>query len=256
MGSEPIALEISGEVTLDVYTEEMRQWHLMLEALAEEVSTSAPVRFVIVGLRAGSALAMVHAESDDEAALTELSRGYAAIGQALRSRSPIPFRSERIARAAQALIQPIGRNITAIRFETAEEDVTITSEHDAGGEPAIPLRSLKAYGSVTGRIRTLSSRNRLTFTLYDLVFDRAVTCYLRKGQEDLVRDKWDRRAMVDGLITRDPETGRPTTIRNIRDIVVQPEAGLGDFRRARGVIPFDPNAEPIGDMLRRLRDAW
>lgn len=257
MASEPLTIELSGEVSLAVFAEEMRHWRTLLESLAAEVSTAAPVSFVIAGLYAGSALAMVQAESEDENALAELARSYTAIGRALRSRDPIPFGSERLGRAARDLVKPIGRGVTAIRFETAADDVTITGQV-AGlhGQRTELLRSLKAYGSVTGRIQTLTSRRGLAFTIFDSLFDRAVNCYLDKGQEDLIRDKWDRRATVYGLIARDPLSGRPVTIRRIADVVLEPEVSTANFRSARGVIPFSPEAEPIGETLRRLRDAW
>jgi hypothetical protein len=258
MANEPFTIELSGDVSLAVFADEMHDWNTVLILLAEEVSTAAPVSYIIAGLNAGSAVATVLAECEDEEALTEIRHRFEVTGRALQSGTPIPFGSERYRRAALKLISPIGKGVTAIRFETAAEDITITARVTGRrGHHAQPFsRSLKAHGSVTGRIQTLTSRRGLAFTLFESHFDRAVHCYLDQGQEDLIRDKWDRRATVFGLITRDPLNGWPVTIRQIRAIVLEQEPSTADFRTARGVIPYSPEAEPIGDTLRRLRDAW
>ena len=86
-----------------------------------------------------------------------------------------------------------------------------------------------AYGGVTGRIQTLSSRGGLRFTLFDTLFDRAVSCYLAEGQEELMRDVWGRMAVVEGLVTRDRATGRPQVIRSVRGVtVVRGATGVRD----------------------------
>ena len=114
---------------------------------------------------------------------------------------------------------------------------------------------LSAFGAIEGRIETLSKRKGLRFVLYDTVHDRAVACYLREGQEELMRGGWGRRAIVEGLITRDAVTGLPASIRQVSHIEFLPETSQGSYRNARGVIPFGPEDPSPEDLIRRLRDA-
>ena len=49
--------------------------------------------------------------------------------------------------------------------------------------------------------------------MYDELFDSAVSSYLGEEHEDMMRDAWGKRLIVEGWIRRDPETGRPVTVR-------------------------------------------
>jgi hypothetical protein len=136
-----------------------------------------------------------------------------------------------------------------VRFETAEAEATV--------EVVAPTKSATPYpqtfGAVEGRIQTLSSRGGLRFTLYDTLHDKAVSCYLTEGFEDQMRDAWGRRAVVEGRVTRHPETGRPLAIRGITAVEVLPEVARHAYRDLRGLSPRESlSAE---DAIRRLRDA-
>jgi hypothetical protein len=112
-----------------------------------------------------------------------------------------------------------------------------------------------AFGAVEGRVQTLSSRGGLRFTLYDSLHDRAVSCYLAEGHEDIMRDAWGRLAVVQGLVKRDPRTGRPVTIREVRSVELLGERSPHDYKRARAAIPLPEGARRAEDVIRQLRDA-
>jgi hypothetical protein len=80
--------------------------------------------------------------------------------------------------------------------------------------------------------------------------DRAVSCYLLENQE---REAWGKRAIVEGLVTRDADTGRPTTIRGVSKVHLLSDAP-GNYLDARGIVPV-PDGSPLPeDIIRRLRD--
>ncbi len=251
MAGETVTLALNGEVPLDVFADEVRHWTALLGALAKEVHPNTNIEWFIEDLQPGSATTTARGESEAPEAVHLVVRAYADVGQALR-RHKEPLYSPLVRRHAQAIVKHIGANVTSIRFETPEEDITITSQAQEIARPD-PLR---AYGTVAGRIQTLSSRKRLGFTLYDSLFDKAVNCYLRAGQEQLIRDKWDRRAVVEGMISRDPDSGRPVAVRNITDIMPLPEGQRGDYRDAEGMLASVPGEEPAEVIIGRLRDAW
>lgn len=189
--------------------------------------------------------------TDDAKSISPILRAYAGIARDLQNLQE-PAYSPKIRKHAHAIVQQIGANITSIRFETSDDEVTITA-HRQNGTPSVPL---KAFGTVGGRVQTLSSRYRLGFTLYDSLFDRAVHCYLKAGQQHLITDKWDKRVVVEGMISRDPDSGRPTAIRDIIDVLTIAEHEHGDYRDAAGLFPLEPGEESGMVTLRRLRDEW
>ena len=251
MPSNTITLALTGDVPLDVFADEMQHWSGLIRALSSELDPAANIEWVIVDLQPGSAQLTARGEAHEPDAVERVVRAYATVGRALEQGGQIPF-SPQVRRHAQAIVRHLNDKVTAIRFETPEDDFTIMAQASSQARPAY----LQAYGTVTGKVQTLSSRRRLSFTLYDALFDKAVNCYLKEGQEDLVRDKWDRYAIVEGRVSRDPMTGRPVAVRDITDVQLLPIIGHGDYREARGVIPWSDDGEKPEEVIRRLRDDW
>ena len=118
------------------------------------------------------------------------------------------------------------------------------------------VRFAPYYGGVEGRVQTLTSRGSLRFTLYDLFYDRAVSCYLSEGREDLMRDAWGRYVLVEGMVYRDPVGGRPTSVRRVTGdtILTEPEPGRS-YVDARGALRQDASGLSPEEAIRRVRDA-
>jgi hypothetical protein len=94
----------------------------------------------------------------------------------------------------------------------------------------------------------------LRFTVYDLLYDKAIGCYITEGKEELLRNTWGKLAVIEGLITRDPVNGRPLTIRQVSNIAILPDpCGGREYEEARGAVPLLTGISPE-DSIRRLRD--
>ena len=72
---------------------------------------------------------------------------------------------------------------------------------------------------------------------------------------DTMRDLWDRRAIVEGIVIRDRRTGHPIHVSNVERIIPAPQWAPGAFLRARGVLEVPGDAAPPEATIRRLRDA-
>jgi hypothetical protein len=145
--------------------------------------------------------------------------------------------------------------VEALRFENAETEIIVRQAPTPAATPQpTVLVAQHAYGAVTGRVQTLSSRSRLRFTLYDLLSDRAVNCYAREGETTLMTDIWDKLATVEGMVTRDPLSGRPLNVRQITRITVHEPPDPGGYQRARGAVARRPGEPRAEDRIRRLRD--
>src|SRR5690242_1859744 len=108
-----------------------------------------------------------------------------------------------------------------------------------------------AYGAVEGEVQTLTKRHGLRFTLYEFLNDKAVSCYLQEGQEEQMRNIWGKRAIIEGVVSRDKH-GHPISVRQIAHII--PIEEEGDYTQARGILPMAPDDELPEVRIRRTRD--
>jgi hypothetical protein len=86
-------------------------------------------------------------------------------------------------------------------------------------------------------------------------YGRSVAGRFDADMSEEMRQVWGRRAVVEGIITRDAQTGWPLTITDVQRVSLAPEAKPGAFLRARGALPFSSENEPAEVTIRRLRDA-
>ena len=250
MPDNTLTLAIDGEITSAQFAKAMTNLDKLVRAITAEVGANTDVEWVIDDLQKSSAVATLRAVTDSPEKADQAIQVYEQVGQALSDGLPPPF-SKKIDDSARALVGILGGGITSIKFETARHDVLITS-----APPALAARAISdAYGAVEGRIQTLTNRTSLRFTLYDTLHDKGVSCYLDEGQEERIRGLWGKMAVVEGLVSRRPETGIPLTIRSIRDIAPTPEEPEGDYTRAIGVISIPEGAPMPEEIIRRMRDA-
>jgi hypothetical protein len=244
-----ITIHFDGAIPLDTFTDAMQRFRTLVNALTKEVSGRAEIEWIIHDLRPGSATATIRGEAPALEPVERVVSAYSVVGHALERGEVIPY-SPRVVGAASNLTAILNGKITSIRFETdADSSLVYSGSHEQS------RAYVSAFGSVEGRIQTLTSRNRYGFTLYDSLDDRAVNCKLREDQAELVRGAWGKRVIVEGWIKREPVRGRPVEIGPVENITVLPEVVPGSYRRARGISPARIGDPPPAEMIRRIRDA-
>jgi len=256
MAIDNLTMALNGRFPLPLFAETVVDFDTLVRRLSEEIAKPANIRWSLADLQGtaddrfvSSVMLTNIGESKDPESVERVVRGYAQVGKSLESGTPIPY-SQNVIAAAKKLAGILNGAITSIRFETPEEDATVR----AGVAATPPMPNLVTYGAVEGVVQTLSRRKGLRFTLYDAEFDRAVGCYLDEGQEELMRNAWGNRVIVEGRVSRDPITGRPAAIRRITAVELVGDRREG-FRGARGAV-LVPASMPLPEVLvRRLRDA-
>lgn len=258
--SDTVTLALQGTVSLSDFSVAVARFNGLIAALAAE-SHVENVEWQIDALEYSSAITTARGVplngSSDTASIERVAHAYLEVGEALEQGQTVPF-PQPVQKEARGLAELLSDSdeIEAVRFETAEADVIIRVPAPDQG-PKLMVVEAKAepsYGSVTGRVQTLSSRNALRFVVYDHIYDRAVSCYLVKGREAMMRQMWDRVATVEGWVTRDPRTGRPLTIRKVSSVTPLTEVEPGEYRRARGAIRRGEDDPLPEDQIRRFRD--
>ena len=270
MPDDTITLALDGDVPLEEFARTMGRFAELVNALSEEVG-SPGLDWVVDDLQVSSAHATARSSSDTQAA-QKVVHAYTVVGSALENHTPVTV-SRRVRRAANKLVSIQDKRVRAVRFETAEKDSVIptgqsepprllsapkskamTVMEGPSGALAV-ITTSPSFGAIQGRIQTLSNRGTLRFTVYDLLYDKAVGCYISEGREQLLRNVWGRLASIEGLVTRDPINGRPLAVREVRNIsLVQGPPDAPNYEDARGAGPSLTKLSPE-DAIRRVRDA-
>lgn len=245
MANDTLTFALGGRVEI----EDFERGIVLLRRLVSALAHGIGVTWVIEDLQLGSAVTTLRGEAEDPTKVEQIVKDYADIGNALEHQDVLQY-NRRVTQAANA-IKELAHSVEYVRFETPEDDHTIY-----GNGVASSQRSLStSIGAVTGRVQTLSNRGSLRFNLYDTVHDKAVSCYLQQGQEELMREAWGRRARVGGTISREQPLGRPVAIRRILDVELLEDVAPGSYRLARGAVRWQAGDKMPEDIIRQLRDA-
>lgn len=250
MIKDSLTFVMEGEVTLNSFATALGEFNALLNNLAKEVVNNASIEWRVDELYAGSAVATFQGLYEDKKIVETVVDAYETVGEALANGQEIPF-SESVRRNAWNITSLLNGKITSLRFETPAREFIVSSKSKIG-EKAPPMKY--GLGTVKGTIQTLTMRRKLSFTLWDALFDKPVNCYLKEGEEERMRNAWGKRAVVSGRIGRQSESGRPIVIREVKAIQIVKDTEPGSYRRARGVLPWSPGDEKPEDTLRRLRN--
>ena len=230
----------------------MDQFHEGVSRFRQLVSALTPrqgVTWVVEDLQPGSAVITLRGESESLEQVEKIVSDYGNIGKALESDEPLQY-NRRVKRAAER-VHDLAGSVEYVRFETPLADYMLSGVITT----RVNRQSRISIGVVTGRVQTLSNRGSLRFSLYDTLHDKAVSCYLQPGQEELMREAWGRRVKVGGQVSRDAPSGLPKAIRQILSIDILKDVELGSYRLARGSVPSQPGDDLPEEVIRQLRDA-
>ncbi len=251
MPKDTLTFALEGDVTLNNFAGALSEFNALLNNLSKEVGNNAAIDWMVEELYSGSAIATFHGFFEDMKVVETVVDAYEVVGDALANGSEMPF-SDAVRRNAWNITNILNGQITSVRFETPARDFVISGKTLAGAK-STPMKY--SLGTVKGMIQTVSMRKKLSFTIWDALFDKSVNCYLKEGDEERMRSVWGKRAVVSGKIGRQAETGRPIVIREVKDIRVLEEPEPGSYKRARGVLPWQKGDEKPEETLRRLRNA-
>lgn len=248
MSKTTLTFELGGRVEL----KEFQEGIILFTRLVSNLTARSGVTWVVEDLQPGSAAVTLRGEADDPVKVSGIIDDYEKIGSALSIHESPSHPRVGVVRAASAIAEFAGTR-EYVRLGTSDLDYIIYGK----GIPddGIQTSPSISIGAIVGRVQTLSSHSGLRFNLYDTVHDRAVTCYLGSGQEEIMREAWGNRATVVGRISRDPLTGKPISIRDIRQVEVLDDPAPGAYRQARGSVRRQPGDMMPEEAIRLLRDA-
>lgn len=271
MADNTVTLVLNGNVPIGEFSKAIVGFADLIAALSAE-SGAPSLEWVVDDLSVSSALATAKSPSSDQARIQAVISGYEDVGASLENQTEIKH-TEQVRIAAQKIISINSQYVSTVNFDTAKRaaiirlrqqeerqapSIQVVGEHKPKtAEPKlVVVHSIgAAFGAVGGRIQTLTNRGGLRFTLYDLHYDKAVSCYFAEGKQEAILGLWGRLAIVEGFITRDPVSGRPLSIRQVENITAMREATSPfEYQDAQGVSPSLTGLS-AEDAIRRIRDA-
>ena len=248
---------LGDQVPFAAYVTAMTHFRGLIDALSAEHAARASIEWIIEDLSRGSASTTIRGEVAELEARSSVERvveAYDSLAATLE-KGDLTGYAPKIVKEVNGLTEILNGKVEAIVFQSARREIVIRKREQPGAVRWQPTHPVEAYGAIEGRVQTLTSRGGLRFTLYDILHDRAVSCYLLEGQEHLMLDIWGKRVLVEGWVSRDPRSGRPLAVRRITSVVELPERGPGSYRDARGAVPLKPGGLMPEVAIRRLRDA-
>jgi hypothetical protein len=253
MSNTSLVLGLEGDISLSQFAAAVSHFHNLVIYLSDDVAGDTQIIWDVEDLQVGSAIISVAGRADAEEPILQVVSAFELVGQALQESQPIPF-SKAVAKEAKAITELIDQGMKAIRFGTARMEAIILTVWMM--RENINTKPMIAFGTVKGRVQSISNRGKSRFTLYDSVFDKPVSCYINDDQNAIFADIWDKNVVVTGQITRQPDSGQPVSVRDISNIDVVPSIVAGSYRQARGILAgIDDPLEPADVSIRRLRDA-
>lgn len=250
MVKNTLTLALEGEIVLDDFANALINLSSLLTELTKEVAKDTDVSWVIDELYAGSAVATFKGVDGKMSSVEDIVNAYEIVGEHLQAGSEIPY-SLPVQKYARCITNILNTRVTAIRFETSAKDIIVTNK-PIGGE----ITQIKyTWSSIKGIVETISKRKKLSFTLWDSLFDKPVSCYFKEGQENIMRDVWGRTVIVSGRVGRRTDTGRPIVIRDVKNVRLIENIEPGSYRKAKGIFPWSPGDELPESIVGRLRSA-
>ena len=248
MSKTTLTFELGGQIEL----RDLEKGISLFTRLVSNLTPRSGVTWIVEDLQSGSAIVTLRGEADDPAKIERVIDDYERIGSAL-SRHEIPSHARNGVVQTAGAIAAFARSREYVRLGTRDRQYVVRGSGDTFDDT--PVSPSVSIGAVTGLVQTLSSRSGLRFNLYDTVHDRAVTCYLEPGQEEIMREAWGSRATVIGRVSRDALTGKPISIRDIRQVELLDDVSPGTYRQAKGAAAWEPGDILPEQAVRLLRDA-
>lgn len=207
--------EISGEVGHGKKV----QWDMSVErgsrlfiARPADVASAAPARLVIKSVSSG---------------LRSLERGTIIAPPHFNDRALIA------AKRLAALHDGTERKFSYLRVRSSGKPCEISSRTTISVDRLISGQR-QAYGTVEGKLQTMTERGGLQFVVYDALFDKGVNCFLEEGTAQSAVHAFGKRVAVSGLVQYDKE-GRPVSIR-VGDIrIFKDVTELPSIKSLRGI---------------------
>lgn len=260
MITKAFIIQLDGDVTLARFYRALEALNGTLEAISDEVNQRYPSSILIDDLSYGSAIAAVGIDFDQEIIASKFEKCFASVARHVRNNTvqDLPESLQGSGkRLHEAAMMDDGAGFT-LSTDTSDFVINPALWTNAPGQAIenLNMDTAKAFGTVTGMLQSPNSRGALKVVVYDELNDKAVRVSLADDQHELVRELWDTNVVVEGMVRRDPASGRPLAVTEVRNISKKNEPGDPfAWRNARGVLSHIHPEKSSEQLIREARNA-
>lgn len=250
MSDKRITIAYEGIVHLAEFESLVTNFKSLVNNLSREVANASNIEWEIAELNAGSAFLTVEGHHPDADKVPTVVNAWASMGASLQRGEAIPY-SDTIKESVDGLLQPLNGKVSAARWGTVNAEYKITRSQVVRQLPS--AGTVYTLGIVKGRVQTITTRNKLQFTLFDHLSNNAVYCQLDPQMKEEIRKYWDEEVLVSGQVERNLRTGLAKSIRQVTAIERAPKVDPEAYKKTRGLLAWMGD-EPAEKLIRRVRD--
>lgn len=226
---EEITLRIDGKlITPEDFKKAVHAFVELLMTVTDEISKGGKKPLWNMSVREGSTVFVARAVSDvatRKTAREAIQRVKSGVGKMERGRFDSSEFSQRAFYAVKELaslrakVNQIG--ITTIEIGSGGKQLAVTSKTSDLLKKNLGAQK-SAFGSIEGKLSTISLRNTFQFVVYDALADRPVNCFMPEAKFREAHSAFGKRVSVFGMVQYDRD-GKPLsikvdTIRVFRDL--------------------------------------
>lgn len=234
-----LTLEIDGsDVTPEKFLRGVRSFFAILTEVTTQVGGKRTAVQWTVQVREGSNLIGISPRAGfDPAVVARITDAVSGgISQLETLAAEPPYFTERAMKSLSELARVTDTD-NRVRVWVRREPISVTA-HSAANVGTILESEHEDYGSIEGRLRTITDRGGVQFVVYEPLWDRPVRCYIPEDLVNQAMEAWRDRVEVYGVI-KYRKDGNPISI-NVDDLVPMiGSAVVPNFRDVHGILRED-----------------
>lgn len=251
MSQNKITVAYEGKVNLRDLESLVSNCSKLVHSLSNDIVGESDIEWEVTDLQPGSAMLTFTGNHAHLEKVQAVVNAWEVIGSCVERGEHVPY-PDKIKRYIDGITRQLNGRVFAARFETANRSYIIQGKDLVFQLPKPGFHT--ALGAVKGKVQKLSTRGNPQIVLYDHLFDNAVTCHLDPERKHEMLQYLDAVVIVSGMVSRDSQSGRAKSIRDITDISQPREVTPGDYEKTQGLLAWMGD-EPAEKLIRQLRDA-
>jgi hypothetical protein len=237
-----LTLDLKGKLPLEKFEKALVAFFDLIKEVTKAALKEKQKILWTITVRSGSATvnAIPHYEENVSAQAREILHavpsGIKALEHGAKTMPPLFTRAAVRAVKTLGSVQDLrGDDVTSVRIRSLSAKALVTPKSATAAE-ALITGQRQSYGSIEGRLQTITERGGFRFVVYDSLYDHRVDCFI---DEDLMAQavaSFGKRVRVSGLVQYD-HFGDPVSIKVDEDIFTFPSnKDLPSVREMRGIL--------------------
>lgn len=239
-----ITLNVDGpRVTAEKFAQAVNAFFDLLDEVSQTMTGSGKAVRWIISIEHGSNLLHARPEVKEgrgvqpATLVRTISRGVGLMGK--RAQRPKYFSDFALRLTRDLASVPDGEDVEVTQIKTVPSEKVTISKKTAENISRLLGEDVQEYGTIEGRLLTLSQRHSPHFAVYDPLTDQPIRCNVKDDQLERAWRAFGRRVAVSGII-RYRKNGTPVSIEAEELFVYPSDDDLPDADAVYGILGGAP----------------